>query len=149
KISMAMHRNQVSERSVTDEKSVLEGLMRRDKYISSRFLYDGEGSRLFQRIMKMPEYYLYEAELEILRDQGDQIAESLSFGNRPFRVVELGAGDGSKTIELLRWLLKNDLFKGYWPVDISSEATDTLSARLAKKVPALKVYPVNGNYDKE
>lgn len=144
-----MHRNKIGERPVTDEKSVLEGLMRRDKYISSRFLYDGEGSRLFQRIMKMPEYYLYQAEFEILRDQGNRIVESLPFKDRPFRVVELGAGDGSKTIELLRWLMKNDLFRGYWPVDISSEATKTLGIRLAEKIPALKVYPVNGNYDRE
>lgn len=144
-----MHRNPISEESLTDENAVLEGLMRKEKYISSYFLYDREGSRLFQRIMKMPEYYLYEAEFEILSEKGDEIRQALPFYKKPYKVIELGAGDGSKTVELLRHLMKNESFKGYFPIDISSEATQELSIRLAKEIPHLEVNPIHGNYDEE
>jgi len=143
-----MHRNPVSEKSLTDEEIVLEGLRQPNKYISSRFLYDTEGSRLFQKIMKMPEYYLYEAEYEILKEKGGEIWKELPF-KRPYCVVELGAGDGSKTIQLLHHMRSDPYFEKYCPVDISPHANLDLVKRLNASLPDLVVEPVNGNYNEE
>lgn len=143
-----MHRNPVGERSLIEKEIVLKGLMQPNKYISSRFLYDKEGSRLFQKIMKMPEYYLYEAEYEILKEKGAEIWQSLSF-EQPYCIVELGAGDGSKTVQLLHHMQKDRLFEKYCPVDISPESNLDLVRRLNKSIPDLVVEPVNGNYHVE
>ncbi|GAA5221088.1 L-histidine N(alpha)-methyltransferase [Membranihabitans marinus] len=127
------------------DEEILEGLKRRDKCISSKYLYDEIGSKIFQEIMSMPEYYLFDAEHEILSSQSENIHRHLPFDNH-YSVVELGAGDGSKTIELLKVLEQDPLFNRYIPVDISSEATVQIQDTLSSTLPDLKVSPIIGNY---
>ena len=124
-----------------------KGLSSSPKNIPTRFIYDERGSQIFQEIMSMPEYYLTDCELEILRDQSNEIYEALHF-DKPFSIVELGAGDGLKTIELLRTLLERKLDFTFIPVDISAEAIRSLTERLSSELPDLKINPQVGDYFK-
>src|SRR3954451_13769331 len=80
---------------------VLVGLSSFPKYLSSKYFYDDEGSRLFQEIMKLPEYYLTGCEMEIFKSQTDPILKSFANGDGRFDLIELGAGDGTKTAVLI------------------------------------------------
>src|SRR3954468_15604630 len=82
--------------------SVLEGLSASSKYLSSKYFYDPEGDYLFQKIMDLPEYYLTRCEEEILAGYKHDILQQLCADKEEFSIVELGAGDGSKTKILLR-----------------------------------------------
>lgn len=126
-------------------KDVLAGLTAKSKYLSSKYFYDDNGSRIFQEIMNMPEYYLTDAEFEILSMQSKQILEALEFST-PFNIIELGAGDGFKTFKLLEYLVNNNVNFNYVPIDISQEAMDILSERLKKRLPGINIKPKVGDY---
>ncbi|MFC0603063.1 L-histidine N(alpha)-methyltransferase [Winogradskyella pulchriflava] len=129
----------------TFAQDVLKGLTAKNKYLSSKYFYDDNGSRIFQEIMNMPEYYPTNAEFEILSMQTKQIIEALNF-NGPFNIVELGAGDGFKTFKPLEFLVNNKIDFHYIPIDISQEAIDILVNRLKEKLPDLKIHPKVGDY---
>ena len=126
---------------------VLKGLTAVDKTLSSKYFYDDNGSRIFQEIMNMPEYYLTNAEFEILAMQSKQIIHALQFST-PFNIVELGAGDGFKTFKLLEYLVTHNIDFHYIPIDISQEAMDSLTNQLKEKLPSLKIHPKVGDYFK-
>lgn len=124
---------------------ILNGLTAKEKYLPSKYFYDDNGSRIFQEIMNMPEYYLTNAEFEILSMQCQQIVEALKFST-PFNIIELGAGDGLKTFKLLEYLVQNNINFNYVPIDISQEAMDILSERLKERLPGLNIKPQVGDY---
>ncbi|MFP4845041.1 L-histidine N(alpha)-methyltransferase [Winogradskyella sp. PE311] len=126
-------------------QDVLNGLTAKNKYVSSKYFYDDNGSRIFQEIMNMPEYYPTDAEFEILSMQSKQIFEALQFSG-PFNIVELGAGDGFKTYKLLEYLVNNAIDFHYIPIDISREAVDILTRNLKDRLPTLKIHPKVGDY---
>ncbi|OZV69333.1 L-histidine N(alpha)-methyltransferase [Winogradskyella aurantia] len=126
-------------------EDVHAGLSSDNKYLPSKYLYDANGSRIFQEIMNMPEYYLTDAEFEILSMQTKQIHNSLHF-SEPFNIIELGAGDGFKTFKLLEYLVHNKVDFNYVPIDISKGAMDLLSKTLKKRLPGLKIKPKVGDY---
>ena len=128
-------------------RHVAEGLARTPKALSSMYFYDDAGSRLFQQIMALPEYYPTRAEFAIFREHGAAIGAALgATAGGPFTLVELGAGDGAKTQLLLRELLAADSDFTYAPVDISAGAMGGLVAALARELPALRVVPVVESY---
>jgi dimethylhistidine N-methyltransferase len=129
----------------TFAQDVLNGLKAKNKSLSSKYFYDDNGSRIFQEIMNMPEYYLTNAEFEILALQSKQIIDALQFST-PFNIVELCAGDGLKTFKLLEYLVNNEINFNYVPIDISQEAIDILTERLKKRLPSLSVKPKVGDY---
>ena len=129
----------------TFAQDVLNGLTAPNKSLSSKYFYDDNGSRIFQEIMNMPEYYLTDAEFEILSMQSKQIIDALQFST-PFNIVELGAGDGFKTFKLLEYLVNNNINFNYVPIDISQEAIDILTERLKERLPSLTVKPKVGDY---
>lgn len=129
------------------KKDVDAGLSAQPKHLSSKYFYDDIGSQIFQKIMAMPEYYLTDSEFEILSLQSKQIAEKLNF-NKAFNIIELGAGDGYKTIKLLKNFIVLGLDFTYIPVDISKKAIDLLLEKVAKEIPNLKVKPFVGDYFK-
>jgi len=129
----------------TFAQDVLAGLTAKEKYVSSKYFYDDNGSRIFQEIMNMPEYYLTNAEFEILSLQSKQIIEALQFST-PFNIVELGPGDGFKTFKLLEYLVSNAIEFNYVPIDISKEAIDVLTKRLKERLPDLNIKPQVGDY---
>lgn len=129
----------------TFEQDVIAGLTAKDKFLSSKYFYDDEGSRIFKEIMEMAEYYLSDCEHEILLSQAPQIFESLAF-NQPFNIIELGAGDGTKTFNLLKYLLSQNVNFDYIPIDISQEAMNMLTEALKGKLPGLSIKPAVGDY---
>ncbi len=124
--------------------SVLEGLQRVPKQISSKYFYDEHGDRLFQQIMHMPSYYLTNSEYEIFDRQKGSILQQL--GDHAFDLIELGAGDGLKTKVLLRHLVEKGISFKYRPVDISSSVLDTLQDSLQEELSNLEVAPLHGEY---
>jgi L-histidine Nalpha-methyltransferase len=129
-------------------RHVREGLQRPFKALSSMYFYDDEGSRLFQQIMALPEYYPTRTEFALLTHHQAAIAAELRPQNpeEPFFLLELGAGDGLKTKILLRQLLETGAHFTYVPVDISAAALDGLAASLQAELPALRVEPVVADY---
>ncbi|GAB3585862.1 L-histidine N(alpha)-methyltransferase [Hymenobacter daeguensis] len=126
---------------------VADGLKRTPKTLSSMYFYDDVGSRLFQQIMDLPEYYPTRTEFAIFREHGAAIAAALSpAGGGSFALVELGAGDGAKTKLLLRELLAAGPDFTYAPVDISAGAMTGLVATLQQELPELRVTPVVEDY---
>lgn len=126
---------------------VEQGLESTPKKISSKYFYDKKGDALFVQIMQMPEYYLTRAEHEIFREKTQEIINSLSLNKENyFELIELGAGDGTKTKELLRKLQDDNFQFDYFPVDISSNALDQLEESLSREIPDLKVKKQQGDY---
>ncbi len=97
------------------EEAVL-GLLSVPKNISPKFFYDDEGSRIFDEITQLPEYYLTRAELEILETRRNDIGRAIG---EDATVVELGSGNGKKGLMLLKGFIRpRELIF----VDISIEA---------------------------
>ncbi|WP_411767331.1 L-histidine N(alpha)-methyltransferase [Winogradskyella sp. A3E31] len=128
-------------------EDVRAGLTATHKYLSSKYFYDDNGSRIFQEIMKMPEYYPTDAEFEILSLQAKQIFDSLKFSST-FNILELGPGDGFKTFKLLEFLVGEGIEFNYVPIDISKKAIESLTKRLSERLPELKIKPQVGDYFK-
>ncbi len=107
-------------------RDVFRGLSRSPKSLPSKYFYDAEGSRLFQQITELEEYYLTRCEAEILKTHAAEIAAAVLPG--PLRLVELGAGDGQKTGILLEPLLDAGLCFEYVPIDICRKSVLDLAA---------------------
>ena len=125
---------------------VLRGLSATPKYLSSKYFYDDEGSRLFQEIMKLPEYYLTRAETDIFRAQTREIFEAFAENSAAFDLIELGAGDGTKTFLLVDFFLRRNAAFKYVPIDISSEALNFLTEKFNAQFPNLTIQPEQGDY---
>src|ERR1700759_4048579 len=116
------------------------GLSQRPKSISAKFFYDENGSRLFDEICSLDEYYLTRTEMGILREKG---AEICALFGPECRLVELGGGSSAKTRFLLDTLRAP---AAYVPVDIALEQLLQSSARLARTYPALRITPVCADF---
>ena len=127
-------------------RDTLKGLSASPKYLLPKYFYDEKGSKIFQDIMKMPEYYLTNCESDIFSMQTSEITQKFLGDDSPFDLIELGSGDGFKTKILLRHMqnLKYD-FK-FIPIDISAEITNELVNELQSEMPDLKVEPKTGDY---
>ncbi|MCY7376060.1 MAG: L-histidine N(alpha)-methyltransferase [Pyrinomonadaceae bacterium] len=125
---------------------VMKGLSGTPKFLSSKYFYDDEGSRLFLEIMKLPEYYLTRAETEIFSTQTRQIFEAFAENAAGFDLIELGAGDGSKTSLLVDFFLKQNAVFKYVPIDISAEALNLLTENFQAKFPTLSIQSEQGDY---
>lgn len=128
------------------EKEVREGLTTYPKHLSSKYFYDSEGDRLFQKIMALPEYYLTNCEYEILQQQKAAIGNYFIGNGSPFSMFELGAGDGKKTKILLAHFLDIRANFDYRPIDISQNALDLLEKSIATELPMVKIQSLQGTY---
>jgi L-histidine N-alpha-methyltransferase len=126
-------------------QDILQGLSQNPRRLSSTYFYDDLGSALFSEIMNLPEYYLSRSEYEILSQQTDAIFQWLPSGQR-LELMELGAGDGTKTLALLNYLMQKGIDFRYIPIDISSAALEKLSNYIHEQLPAAPVFPQTGNY---
>ncbi|MEO9474111.1 MAG: L-histidine N(alpha)-methyltransferase [Cyclobacteriaceae bacterium] len=127
------------------KQDVLEGLSSNPKRLSSRYFYDEKGDQLFQKIMQLEEYYLSRAELCVFENHKARLLE-LMRPQEHFRIIELGAGDGSKTKVLLKHFTDEKASFSYCPVDISKSVLQTLRANLEAEIPNLNVEPKPGDY---
>lgn len=129
------------------KKDVDQGLSQSSKYISSKYFYDEIGDALFAKIMHLPEYYLTRSELEIFKNQSNKIIDHLEINkDQYFELIELGAGDGLKTKELLKCLQERGFHFDYFPVDISQNALDILEKSIKKDLPKVNVVKKQGDY---
>ncbi len=115
--------------SVADE--VWEGLNREQKELSPKYFYDQRGSELFEKITRLPEYYLTRTERGLLHAVAPTLVAST--------LVELGAGNAEKTRILLDAMPH---LKAYVPVDVSASFLAETAARLRAEYPRLRVVPV-------
>ncbi|PKL74798.1 MAG: L-histidine N(alpha)-methyltransferase [Candidatus Melainabacteria bacterium HGW-Melainabacteria-1] len=125
-------------------RHVSEGLNSSPRWLSSRFIYDAVGSKLFEQIMHLPEYYLTRAEFSILERESGAIADALPAWPS-FDVIEFGAGDGTKTRLLLQELLKSRQLR-YVPIDISDQALLDIEVNMRQWLPELELAPLHAEY---
>lgn len=122
---------------------VWDGLNSNPKRLSSRWFYDEIGDALFQQIMAMPEYYLTRAEYWILEHYSNEIIHQLP---KRFQLLELGAGDGTKTKLLLNEIQRSDYSVKYFPIDISANALSELNNSLQIEYPDLNSESIQAEY---
>jgi dimethylhistidine N-methyltransferase len=125
-------------------EAVRIGLDRRSKFLPSQFFYDEEGSRLFEEICALPEYYLTRAESEILESRATDLAAHLPAIET---LVELGSGSAVKTEHLLRAFEEDGRHLRYVPIDVSESALAESVARIEDKHPRLEILPVLAEYE--
>lgn len=129
------------------KQDVKFGLSQTPKQIPSKYFYDKRGDELFVKIMNMPEYYLTRSEMEIFQQQSRDIISSFDIQKgEEIEVVELGAGDGTKTIHLLFELIRSRVTFKYIPIDISSNALIGLEHRMKEEIPELAINSLHGDY---
>lgn len=121
---------------------VLEGLRADDKYLLPKYFYDEQGSRLFDRITDLDEYYVTRTELGILRDHVESISESLGTN---VLLIEFGAGSLAKVALILENLQQP---AGFVPVDVSGAHLRASSKILAEQFPDLTIDPVIADFTK-
>ncbi|WP_422354867.1 L-histidine N(alpha)-methyltransferase [Roseivirga pacifica] len=127
---------------------VKEGLLQFPKRLPSKYFYNEKGDYLFQQIMHLEEYYLTNAEFEVFEENKAEILKAFLGGDGEFRLVELGAGDGTKTKVLLNHFVSKGTKFTYSPIDISGSVLDGLTNALSQEIPALSVEPIKGDYFK-
>ncbi|MBO9703782.1 MAG: L-histidine N(alpha)-methyltransferase [Sporocytophaga sp.] len=127
-------------------EDLIKGLSSIPKYLPSRYLYDDKGDVLFQKIMNLEEYYLTRAEFQILQNNKEDLLDYFIHYNKPFDLIELGAGDGLKTRILLKFLTDKNAAFQYIPVDISGNILKLLSSELRKEFPDLVLKPHCNDY---
>jgi dimethylhistidine N-methyltransferase len=120
---------------------VLAGLSLPQKALPPKYFYDAAGSRLFERICRLPEYYVTRAELALTRANIGAIAR---FAGRGCELVEYGSGESLKTRLLLRALRP----AAYVPIDISEIALQESTRKLSRSFPWLKIVPVPGDFSR-
>jgi L-histidine N-alpha-methyltransferase len=130
-------------RSLCFANAVLDGLSRTEKRLCSRFLYDDEGSRIFDEITALPEYYLSRCEDHILATRAGEIVDCLAPG---FSIVELGSGSSAKTRHLIRAALARQRRLVYAPIDISADHLKRAAHALVHEYDGLLVAAVAGEY---
>jgi L-histidine N-alpha-methyltransferase len=124
-------------------EDVRAGLTATPKVLQPKYFYDELGSRLFEAITALPEYYPTRAEAEILRSHAGEIVATLG---GPVWLLELGSGDGQKTRLLIEALLARQETLEYVPLDISESAVETSSRALLYSYPRLRITGYVGDY---
>ena len=126
---------------------VRRGLIAPPRSLSPWMFYDAEGSRLFECITTLPEYYPTRTERAILARYADAIiAATHGGGSLPLRLVELGAGTASKTCILLEAALRISDDVVYMPVDVCSDALELACQNIACALPEVCIQPIVRNY---
>ena len=121
-------------------RDLLTGLSRSPKTASPKWFYDAEGSRLFEDITRLPEYYPTRQEAALLREVAPRWASR--FGADAV-LVEFGSGASEKTRIVLD--AAPDL-AAYVPIDISADALDLAAGRIAEAYPSLRIAPLVGDF---
>lgn len=127
--------------AITFARSVATGLSADPKWLHCRFLYDAEGSRLFEEITVQPEYYPTRTEAAILA----RYARRIRAVTGPVKIVELGSGYSVKTEHLLSAYSKHHE-TDYVPVDVSAGALREASQSISGSFPDVNFTGISGTY---
>jgi len=129
--------------SAAEIHQIVNGLSAPQKQISPKYFYDARGSKLFDDITRLPEYYLTTAELGIMRDNIAQIVELVG---KQASLIEFGSGSSLKTRILLEHLSE---LAAYVPVDISEEHLHASTNQIRDEFPHVDVLPVVADFTQE
>jgi L-histidine N-alpha-methyltransferase len=132
--------------SIADD--VRRGLTAHPKTLPPYLFYDDAGSRLYERITELPEYYLTRAERGLLSSHARDIVQRVRRRDESLAVLELGAGSASKTETLLRAILEEQAGCVYVPIDVSRSALAAARRRLHDALPSVQVRAVPETYDR-
>jgi L-histidine N-alpha-methyltransferase len=122
---------------------VRRGLSGRPKSLPPKYFYDAAGSALFQRITRLPEYYLTRAEHALL----DRYARAILGDARPEEIVELGAGPPAKLRRLLA-AVNGVPVRRYVPVDVDAGTLAESARALLRDHPDLDIHAVVGDFER-
>ena len=130
----------IPENSDSVLKEIIQSLSKKQKELSCKFFYDEQGSKLFEQISELEEYYLTRTEISILNNNIHEISDAVG---EDALILELGSGSSRK----IRILLDN--FKSiaaYFPVDISGEFLLYSAEKLSRDYSDLKIVPIVADY---
>jgi L-histidine Nalpha-methyltransferase len=127
---------------------VRRGLTAPSKSLPPWLFYDEAGSRLFEQITELPEYYLTRTERSILAEHSDAIL-SRACNGQALRIVELGAGSAAKTRLLLQAALRRLPSVVYEPIDVSYTALEDACRNIEGAMPQVEVVPRVMDYTQE
>lgn len=121
-------------------REVCEGLSRAQKTLPCKYFYDDKGSRLFEKICELPEYYITRTELALLEKIKTDLAELIG---KNATIIEPGAGAGIKIRTLLKAI---DNPESYVPMDISEEFLFYSAQIIQKEFPKIEIMPIKGDF---
>jgi L-histidine Nalpha-methyltransferase len=122
---------------------VREGLESEPKFLIAKYFYDAAGSKLFEEITRLPEYYPTRTEASILRQYAGNIRDAL---DGHISLVELGSGSSAKTTILLENIMEAQRRLHYLPIDISPTILDETARRLEARYPRLTTIPIVSDF---
>jgi L-histidine Nalpha-methyltransferase len=128
-------------RALADD--VLDGLTRPFKELPPKYLYDTEGSRLFEAISHAPEYYPTRTERSILEERATEIVAA----THAAELAELGSGVPTKTRVLLDAMQAAGTLERYVPFDVSESVLRESAALLVETYPGMSVHGIAGDFD--
>jgi L-histidine N-alpha-methyltransferase len=122
---------------------VRDGLRRELKELPPKYFYDARGSRLFDRITTLPEYYPTRCERAILNRFAPQMVEGCD------ELIELGSGTASKTRALLYAMAGAGQLNRYVPFDVDESVVQACAIELVELYPGLRVHGVVGDFERD
>jgi L-histidine N-alpha-methyltransferase len=122
---------------------VREGLWQDPPSLPARWFYDERGSRLFDEITRLPEYYPTRRETEILEQHSDDIVAL----TKATTLLELGSGTSTKTRLLLSAFTAGDRTLLFVPLDVSAEVLTEAAQLIAADYPSVTVEPVVADFN--
>ena len=125
------------------DSDVIQGLTETLKSLPPRYFYDDRGSKLFEQICELPEYYPTRTETQILRQYGSEISQITG----ACELVELGSGSSTKTRLLLDAYEANAYPLRYVPIDVSAGILESSAQQLLFDYPSLQVHGLVGTYE--
>src|ERR1700683_2591330 len=127
-------------------REVQRGLVKRPRSLPPWMFYDARGSRIFEDITQLAEYYPTRMERDILASCSEAMI-SAACGDRSdsLRLVELGAGTAAKSTILLDAAVRLQDEVLYAPVDVSSDALDVACETIGDSLPGVCISPIVGN----
>jgi L-histidine N-alpha-methyltransferase len=121
------------------------GLSHPQKWIPTKYLYDDRGSKLFDAICDLPEYYPTRTEHALLREVGDEVVGR----TEPADVVEFGSGTSRKTRTLLDALQRTGAGVRYVPMDVNEWIVRRTSTLLLRDYADLRIHGIIGDYSRD
>lgn len=138
-----VHANVEASSRLRFARDVALGLTDTPRWVPCEYLYDAAGSRLFEEITRLPEYYQTRTEAAILEAHADAIAAQTG----PVAVIELGSGSSRKTGILLDAYTSRYESVRYVPVDVSAAAVAAAERRFAEQRPDVEFAGIVGKYE--
>jgi len=124
-------------------RSILRTLFDQPRWLEAHLLYDGRGSRLFEQISELPEYYLTRTENAILAKVAEQVIALAPVGC----IVELGAGSAQKTLHLLREQVRQRNGGIFAPIDVSLAGLSLSRDMVQEKFSQIEFYGLRARYE--